>query len=41
LENLLQARAAGVRRILMVSAWLEADDIAGAVQAARRLLNAE
>lgn len=41
LENLPQARAAGVRRILMVSAWLEADDIAQAVQAARRLLTAE
>ena len=41
LENLPQARAAGVHRILMVSAWLEADDIAEAVQDARRLLTEE
>ena len=34
LENLGQVRAAGARRIVMVSGWLQAKDIAQAVRAA-------
>jgi thiamine-phosphate pyrophosphorylase len=35
LENLPEVRGAGARRIVIVSGWLQADDIAGAVRAAR------
>jgi thiamine-phosphate pyrophosphorylase len=38
LENLAQARDAGARRVVMVSAWLEAKDIPAAVRSARGVL---
>jgi thiamine-phosphate pyrophosphorylase len=37
-ENLSSVRAAGAQRIVIVSAWLQADDIASAVREARDLL---
>lgn len=37
-ENLGSVRAAGAQRIVIVSAWLQADDIASAVREARRAL---
>jgi thiamine-phosphate pyrophosphorylase len=37
-ENLGSVRAAGAQRIVIVSAWLQADDIASAVHEARRAL---
>jgi thiamine-phosphate pyrophosphorylase len=37
-ENLASVRAAGAQRIVIVSAWLQADDIANAVREARRTL---
>ena len=37
-ENLLEVLAAGAQRIVIVSGWLEADDIAAAVANARRAL---
>lgn len=41
LDNLGQVRAAGGRRVIMVSAWLEAGDIAAAVRSARGVLAAD
>ncbi len=38
LSNLPQVRAAGARRVVIVSGWLQADDIAAAVREARHLL---
>lgn len=38
LDNLAQARDAGARRVVMVSAWLEAKDIPAAVRSARGVL---
>jgi len=38
LSNLPQVSAAGARRVVIVSGWLQADDIAAAVREARRLL---
>jgi thiamine-phosphate pyrophosphorylase len=38
LDNLAQARDAGARRVVMVSAWLEAKDIPTAVRSARSVL---
>jgi thiamine-phosphate pyrophosphorylase len=35
-ENLPEVLAAGAQRIVIVSGWLEADDIVSAVRAARR-----
>jgi thiamine-phosphate pyrophosphorylase len=37
-ENLPEVLAAGARRIVIVSGWLKADDIAAAVASARRTL---
>jgi thiamine-phosphate pyrophosphorylase len=37
-DNLAAVRAAGAQRIVIVSAWLQADDIANAVREARRAL---
>ena len=37
-ENLAAVRAAGAQRIVVVSAWLQADDIAAAVREARQVL---
>lgn len=39
LQNLGEVRAAGARRIVIVSGWLQADDIPAAVRAARQLLD--
>jgi thiamine-phosphate pyrophosphorylase len=39
LENLAQVRAAGARRVVVVSGWLEAADIPGAVRRAREILS--
>lgn len=39
-ENLPQVRAAGARRVVIVSGWLEAADIPSAVRKSRRLLEA-
>lgn len=38
LGNLAEVRDAGARRVVIVSGWLQADDIAGAVRSARSLL---
>lgn len=38
LENLHEVRAAGARRVVIVSGWLQADDIAAAVRTTRREL---
>ena len=38
MQNLTQVCAAGARRVLMVSGWLEANDIPAAVRSARRIL---
>lgn len=40
LENLSKVRDAGARRVVIVSGWLEAADISGAVRAARDVLAA-
>ena len=40
LENLAQVRDAGARRVVIVSGWLQADDISSAVRSARSLLGA-
>ena len=37
-DSLAQVRAAGARRVVIVSGWLQADDIASAVRSARRSL---
>jgi len=37
-DNLADVVAAGARRVVIVSGWLQSDDIAGAVRATRRLL---
>ena len=37
-ENLAQVREAGAERVVIVSGWLQADDIAGAVRVARGIL---
>jgi thiamine-phosphate pyrophosphorylase len=37
-ENLPEVIAAGARRVVIVSGWLRADDIADAVRAARAIL---
>lgn len=39
LQNLGEVRAAGARRVVIVSGWLQADDIPAAVRAARQLLD--
>ena len=39
LGNLAEVRAAGARRVVIVSWWLEAEDIAGAVRSARQILS--
>ena len=39
LENLAAVRDAGAQRIVIVSGWLQADDIAGAVRSARKILS--
>jgi thiamine-phosphate pyrophosphorylase len=39
LGNLAEVRAAGARRVVIVSGWLEAEDIAGAVRSARQILS--
>ncbi len=39
LSNLPEVGAAGARRVVIVSGWLQADDIAAAVREARRLLD--
>jgi thiamine-phosphate pyrophosphorylase len=38
-ENLAQVRGAGAQRIVIVSGWLQADDIAGAVRSAWQILS--
>ena len=38
-DNLAAVRAAGAQRIVIVSAWLQADDIANAVRSARQILS--
>ena len=38
-DNLAQVRDAGARRVVIVSGWLQADDIASAVRSARRILS--
>lgn len=38
-ENLAHVRDAGARRVVIVSGWLQAEDIAGAVQSARQILS--
>ena len=38
-ENLAQVRSAGAQRIVIVSGWLQADDIAGAVRSAWQILS--
>lgn len=38
-ENLAQVRGAGAQRIVIVSGWLQADDIAGAVRSACQILS--
>ena len=38
MENLSEVVAAGARRVVVVSGWLQADDIAGAVRSARETL---
>ena len=38
-DNLAQVRDAGARRVVIVSGWLQADDIAEAVRSARRILS--
>lgn len=38
-ENLAHVRDAGARRVVIVSGWLQAGDIAGAVQSARQILS--
>ncbi|MBJ7327069.1 MAG: thiamine phosphate synthase [Chthoniobacterales bacterium] len=40
-ENLADIVAAGARRVVIVSGWLQADDIASSVRETRRLLQAE
>ena len=40
LANLAQVRDAGARRVVIVSGWLQADDISSAVRSARSLLGA-
>lgn len=37
-ENLAQVRDAGAQRVVIVSGWLQADDIVGSVRAARQIL---
>lgn len=37
-ENLAQVRAAGARRVVVVSGWLQAEDVAAAVRATRVVL---
>ena len=37
--NLARVRDAGARRVVIVSGWLQAEDIAGAVRSARRILS--
>ena len=39
LGNLVEVRAAGARRVVIVSAWLQTDDIAFAVRSARQILS--
>ena len=39
LGNLAEVRAAGARRVVIVSGWLEAEDIAFAVRSARQILS--
>jgi len=39
LENLAQVREAGARRVVIVSGWLEADDVAAAVRGAGEILS--
>ena len=39
LGNLAQVRDAGARRVVIVSGWLQAADIAGAVRSARQILS--
>jgi len=39
LENLAAVRDAGAQRIVIVSGWLQADDIVGAVRSARKILS--
>jgi thiamine-phosphate pyrophosphorylase len=39
LGNLTEVRAAGARRVVIVSGWLEAEDIAFAVRSARQILS--
>ena len=38
-DNLAQVRDAGARRVVMVSGWLQAEDIAEAVRSARQILS--
>ena len=38
-DNLAQVRDAGARRVVIVSEWLQAEDIAEAVRSARRILS--
>jgi thiamine-phosphate pyrophosphorylase len=38
-QNLPHVRAAGARRVVIVSGWLQAGDIAGAVRTARQILS--
>ena len=39
LQNLGEVRSAGARRVVIVSGWLQADDIPSAVRAARQFLD--
>jgi len=39
LENLAEVREAGARRVVIVSGWLQAEDMAGAVREAGEILN--
>lgn len=39
LDNLAEVRDAGARRVVIVSGWLQAEDLPGAVRAAREILS--